>query len=489
LDGWKNHFRKFVPVSRKIVPKKRRTPSAGKNGPHICGITSKQINTMMELKNEQILCIGFPAWEGDYLKSTVQLASELAKNNHVLYVEYPFTWKDAIMGRFGKAKTPWRRILGKEQRLRKLQLENGAEISVLTLPPMLPVNFIGGELLYDTLMSLNAQKAYRAIQQAMHQLGFNRPVVVNAFNPFLGVFLARQFNEKALIYYCYDEISAAKWAGKHGPRLEKRFMQQADAVITSSQPLFLAKKTFSKRAFMVKNGVDFDLFHQAEADSQLPKTTVGYLGSLDERIDYDLLESTIISMPYRKFIFVGRINSPEAERLRFLPNVELVGSQPASSLPSWVQKFGVCMIPFLKNDLTAGIYPLKINEYFAAGKSVVTTDFGDLDDFRHLVAVANTPEQFVRALDNALDNNHSGGARERIAFAHGNAWSERAAEMGVAINLVIAENQLSCSADEYAWMPDNYNRSGAVSAAFFSVKNSVRNAEQAYQYATVLALS
>lgn len=43
---------------------------------------------------------------------------------------------------------------------------------------------------------------------------------------------------------------------------------------------------------------------------------------LDQRIDFDLLESIIISMRYRKFIFVGRINSPEAERLRYLPNVE-----------------------------------------------------------------------------------------------------------------------------------------------------------------------
>lgn len=444
----------------------------------------------MELRNEQILCIGFPAWEGEYLKSTVQLVSELAKNNQVLYVEYPFTWKDALMGRFGKAKTPWRRILGKEQRLRKLQLENGTEINVLTLPPMFPVNFLRGELLYDALMSVNAQKAFQAIQQAMNQIGFNRPVVINAFNPFLGVFLARQFNEKALIYYCYDEIGAAKWAGKHGARLERRFMQQADAVITSSQPLFQAKKPFAKRSFMVKNGVDFDLFNQAKTKHQLPSTTVGYLGSLDERIDFDLLESIIIRMPYRKFVFVGRINSPEAERLKYLTNVELVGSQPASSLPSWVQKFGVCMIPFLKNNLTAGIYPLKINEYFAAGKPVVTTDFGDLDDFRHLVAVANTTDEFVHALDKALDDSQSGdGEKQRVAFAHGNAWSSRASEMGIAINLVLAEKQLTFANGEMDWMPDNFNRAGAVSAGFFSRQKEVEFTSWANSFGPTLAFN
>jgi glycosyltransferase involved in cell wall biosynthesis len=284
----------------------------------------------------------------------------------------------------------------------------------------------------------------------------------------LGVFLARQFDEKALIYYCYDEISAAKWAGKHGPRLERRFMQQADAVITSSQPLFEAKKPCAKRIFIVKNGVDFNLFHQRNANLSLPPTTVGYLGSLDERIDYDLLESIIIRMPYRKFVFVGRINSPEAERLRHLGNVELVGSQPASSLPSWLQGFGVCMIPFLKNDLTAGIYPLKINEYFAAGKPVVTTDFGDIDDFRLLVSIADSVEDFVRALDNALEDN--GNEMRRVAFAHGNSWSRKASEMGIAINLILAEKQLSFAAGDMDWMPDNFNRAGAVSARFFNTK-------------------
>ncbi|MCU0345294.1 MAG: glycosyltransferase [Saprospiraceae bacterium] len=450
----------------------------------------------MELNNEQILCIGFPAWEGDYLKSTVQLVGELAKNNRVLYVEYPFTWKDAIMGKIGRAKTPWRRILGKEQRLRSLRLDNGAAINVLTLPPMLPVNFIGNEFLYDTMMGANAQTAYRAIQAAMSELGFHRPVVVNAFNPFLGVFLARQFNEKALIYYCYDEISAAKWAGKHGPRLEKRFMQQADAVITSSQPLFQAKKQYARRSFLVKNGVDFDLFNQpttvqrpTSTDQRQPSPVVGYLGSLDERIDYNLLESVITRMPHRKFLFVGRINSPEAEKLRRLPNVELAGSQPAASLPIWVQKFGVCIIPFLKNDLTAGIYPLKINEYFAAGKPVVTTSFGDLDDFRRLVTVADTPQAFVQAIEDALQGDRMGGDRHRMAFAHGNSWSKRAAEMGIAINVVLAENRLQLRAGENTWMPDNYNRWGEASAAFFHQKNNSRNTERNPDLAQLLAFS
>ncbi len=431
------------------------------------------------LRNEKILIIGFPAWEGDYLKSTVQLATELARENEVLYVEYPFTWKDVATGIIGKSKAPWRRVVGKEQRLRKLELANGASINVLTLPPMTPVNFISNEMMYDALMLGNAKRAFKAIRSAMQTLGIEKPVVINAFNPFLGVFLARQFDEKALIYYCYDEIGAAKWAGKHGARLEYRLMRQADAVVTTSQPLFESKMPNAHRSFLVKNGVDFDLFYQKSNDEQ-PTTnhqkrstnTIGYLGSLDERIDYDLLEYTISKLPHRQFCFVGRVNSPHAERLLKFPNVRIMGSQPASSLPGWVQQFDVCMIPFLKNELTAGIYPLKINEYFAAGKPVVATNFGDLRDFQHLIGIAETKEEYPVLLEYILTNNSSTLTSTRIAFARYNSWQHRAAELGRAITSVLLETRQMALHTTSTWMPDNFNRWCSVSESFFVNKRN-----------------
>jgi glycosyltransferase involved in cell wall biosynthesis len=452
---------------------------------------AKMLNS---IRNEKILIIGFPAWEGDYLKSTVQLASELARENEVLYVEYPFTWKDVATGMIGKGKAPWQRVIGKEQRLRQLELANGASINVLTLPPMVPVNFINNEMMYDALMLGNAKRAFKAIQSAMQSLGIEKPVVINAFNPFLGVFLARQFDEKALIYYCYDEIGAAKWAGKHGARLEYRLMRQADAVVTTSQPLFESKMPHAHRSFLVKNGVDFDLFHQEPTPGKEQRSvkTIGYLGSLDERIDFDLLEYTIAKLPHRQFCFVGRVNSPEAGRLLQFPNVKIMGSQPASSLPGWVQQFDACMIPFLKNELTAGIYPLKINEYFAAGKPVVATNFGDLRDFQHLIGIAETKEEYPVLLEYILSNNSSTLTSTRIAFARHNSWQHRAAELGRAINTVLLETRQTAMHTTSTWMPDNFNRWCTVSEPFFKNKHKElstqlrKKADEAYMLAATM---
>lgn len=422
------------------------------------------------LKKENILIIGFPAWDGDYTKSTVKLASELAKTNNVLYVEYPFTWSDVF-----KKNSPSSRILGLEKRLRTLPLPDGKSINVLTLPPMMPVNFIRNHDTYDLVMRQNAQKAHRCIQQNLDFLGMKNPVVINAFNPFLGVFLARRFQEKALIYYCYDEISAATWVQKHGTRLEKHFLRQADAVITSSATLLETKKRHNRHTYLVRNGADFELFHHAysEAKKESQSVRIGYIGSIDERLDYDLLEAVIAAKPTWTFQFTGRITHLEGQkRLSAFSNVVFTGSKAPGQLPDEIATFHACIIPFVKNELTSGIYPMKINEYFAAGKPVVTTDFGDMEEFRHLVFMADDAAEFISALEDAVSNKDDDAKNKRIKLARANSWQNRGIAMGNAIEYVIKhvamENTAKMDENLPTWMPDNYNRWGRGGAAAFS---------------------
>ena len=397
----------------------------------------KKQNTM--LKNEQIICIGLPTWEGEYMKSTVQLMTELAKDNDVLYVDYPFTMKDLAKGVFSNGKAPVARMLGIEHPLRVLKMENGRSVNVLTLPPVLPTNFIKHEGLYDAFSAIAGWQAKKAIKNAMRLLNFKKTVVINAFNPFLGVHLAGELSEKMLLYYCYDEINAAKWCGRHGGRLEAQLMAKADAVIFSSQPLMDAKKHLTKNPFLVKNGVNFELFSQAIYQPQevvdfhkgAYKKVVGYLGSIDERLDYQLLKNNIQNNPAHLFVFVGRVNDENGKNiLSQFSNVRLVGAQPPADLPKWVKLFDVCLIPFIKNELTAGIYPLKINEYLAAGKPVVTTNFSDLTDFNGVVKIADDEVSFQTALNDSLDLHTPELIHERILFAYENSWEKRASQLG-----------------------------------------------------------
>lgn len=388
-----------------------------------------------------IICHAFPAWEGNYVKSTVELMKAAAHQGHrVLYVDYAYTWTDFVKSLLGKGHASWRRMLGLQPRLRREGMGDTAPY-VLTLPPVLPANFLKNPRLHDAVNRWNSFFVGRHIRRATRSLDMDAPTVVNAFNPGFGTHLAGKLGEKRLVYYCYDEIGAANWAGRHGARLEQQLVQQCDAVIVSSEGLQQKQQARHDSVFVVKNGVDADLFFADIPADQLPEVPshqpgekiVGYLGSVDDRLDFDLLERLFRQFSDARFVFVGRVqNESVRARLVAFPNVFLAGAYPPAALPGWVARMDVCLIPFVKNEFTAGIYPLKINEYLAAGKPVVSTHFAPLGEFSGIATIADTPEIFEGGVGAALRESNQQEAdalpvkEQRRAFARQNSWAERA---------------------------------------------------------------
>jgi len=395
----------------------------------------------MMIKDQQIVCIGFPKWEGEYLKSTVQLMQELSRYNDVIYIDYNHTFLDVLRHLIRKKKIPLARIIGWKKRLQLISTNGKFGLYLLRLPCLFPINWINQNKVHDKISGINGLFSKVIIKRALKKIGFNRPIMINAFNPNLGLSLAGKFEEKLLVYYCYDEISAAPWIKKHGHRLEQKFLKIADLVITSSDTLQKDKSKYNANCWTVNNGVDFHLFGSKEVavipekKSTYYEKTIGYLGSIDHRLDYSLLESVISRLPHYRFVFVGRqLDRLGVQVLANLSNVELVGPKPAHELPSYIETFDVGLIPFVKNKLTAAIYPLKINEYLARGKAVVSTDFTNLSAFEDVIRVASNSSIFKKMLEEAATEFEPALANKRIEIAKQNSWKNRANEMGTILS-------------------------------------------------------
>ncbi|MEL6655720.1 MAG: hypothetical protein AAFP77_16800 [Bacteroidota bacterium] len=380
-----------------------------------------------------IICVGTPRWEGgDYLTSTVQLMSELARTARVLYVDYPFTYKDMWAAQRG---TPVDVLRGQAPALQTRTLPHGGQVQLLRLPPFLPANFFTNTWLYDQVLKFNARRARKAIQLALSKLGWaaEQPIVINAFNPALGNALAGQLNESLLVYYCYDEISAAPWIARHGARHEQQLLQTADCTVVSSQGLVRTKEASAKQLALVKNGVDLSIFKtssQGRPEDLPAGPIIGYIGSVDDRLDLELLCSVAKTFPETSVVFLGRIVSEDhANVLTEFPNVYLLGTRPKDRLGNYVNAFTVGLIPFVKNDLTAGIYPLKINEYFALGVPVVSTHFADLSDFRKYIRIGNQTDDFLAALEQVLSGDLPAEPELCQQFAAQNTWEGRAEQL------------------------------------------------------------
>ena len=368
-----------------------------------------------------IICHSFPAWDTPYVKSTVELMKRLSGQYRVIFVDYHYTWKDL----FSNPSACWKRLLGIQNRWRQINTRFGT-IEVYQSPPVLPINWVNQIWLFRLLAMVNAFLVKGTIHRVNKRVNPEDTVLVNAFNPVYGKLTHKAWQVSRTVYYCYDEISGTEWSGKWGARYEQEYLKMVDQVICSSSQLQRVKGVANPNCTHVPNGVDLTVFDEAPL-TKTKNQVIGYIGALDNRIDTALIHEMAKKLPGYEFQLVGPIKSSVLEKeLDSLPNVKLLGSKPQSDLPAYIAEMDLCIIPFVKNSLTAAIYPLKINEYLAMGKPVISTDFSDLSDFSGFVSIAESKEAFIQAIQRELKGNTRLRIQKRISFAKKNGWESRA---------------------------------------------------------------
>lgn len=377
------------------------------------------------LQGRNILCMSTPSWEGDYAKTIVEMMRILAKENKVLYVENPATWIDLFRALLKRDWYKVRFLLGSSPK--KIE-EDQCFVHVLNPGPVIPINFLPHNKMYARILRWNNKVVLRKVKHVLKKLKMDdRLIHINAFNPMLSVNTIGQFKEAVKVYYCYDEISASHYMRDHGTFLEPELLHQADLTIVTSQGLLENKKSEAKRIALVKNGVDFRLFAQGFREESPENITIGYIGSIDDRLDQDLLRYCMEAHPDWTWEFVGRIShAATGDFLKSMPNVVLRGAHASCDLPVFMPGYSAGIIPFVKNKFTRGIYPLKINEYLSAGLPVVLTDFGLLDEFRNIASISSSKEEFLTSLEQEVQQDTAEKRRERKAFAQNNSWKARA---------------------------------------------------------------
>lgn len=378
------------------------------------------------IKGRDIICHALPTWEGDYMKAVVQLMAQFAKYNRVLYVDYSRTYKDLLFNN----KSPHLDVQNPEL---KLSYAEGT-LHVLQTPNVFPTNWIQSKLIYSKLQTLEANKVARAINKAQRQLSFQNPILINAFNPQFGLPIIGRLGESISVYYCYDEINAAEWCKVHGGNAERQYMSKVDAVVVTSKSLRETKSKYSQNCHLVHNGVDFELFSTSTVISH--RTVIGYVGTIDDRIDYHLLEKLAFNNPDKELRLIGRIKSEKAMALaNKFANVTLTGSKQPQELAPEMARIDIGIIPFVRNSFTENIYPLKVNEYLAAEKPVVSTHFANLSDFSEVISIAGDHDGFINSIATALETDSTDKKKARSQFAKANSWENRAQEFSRIIQL------------------------------------------------------
>ncbi|MBI3324861.1 MAG: YdcF family protein [Candidatus Omnitrophica bacterium] len=296
---------------------------------------------------------------------------------------------------------------------------------------------------------VNRRLLLRALQRWMRVMAFHRPILWTFLPTPLTLDLMKELDPELTVYYCIDDLASSSPAARRISQSEPELFRHADLVFVTSQKLKKRAADYTDQVHFFPFGVDFEHYERVRRGADeipedlqaLPRPVVGYVGGLHRWIDQDLLASVAERMPHATFALIGPAQT-DLSRLARCPNVRLLGARPHHELPRYTKGFDVGIVPYRLSEYTAHVYPTKLNEYLAMGIPVIATDLPEIQRFNaahgDVVAVARDPNEFVKAIREALVDRSSESVTRRIDVARENSWTSRIAMMSALIERKLA---------------------------------------------------
>jgi glycosyltransferase involved in cell wall biosynthesis len=389
-----------------------------------------------------IILVGLQPYDSDIGSNSINIAEEFAKQNRVLYVNYPFDRKSFSLEKH----------LPNVQKRAKMMA--GETSNLVQVKPQLwnlypntlieSINGIPFTPLFRVFNYINNRRLANEIAKAANKLGFKDFILFNDSDMFRSYHLKNLLKPKCTVYYTRDNMMSVPYWFKHGHKLEPELMASSDLVCANSTYLAGIAAKDNKNSFYVGQGCDVTAF---DSDKVKEKPTdlepikgpiIGYIGALfTQRLDIKIIKLIASHNPDWNVVLIGPQDEDfKKSELHQISNVHFLGLKDGSVLPNYLNYFDVAINPQILNPVTIGNYPRKIDEYLAMGKPVVATETKAMSIFKDHTYLATSPEGYIPLIEKALKENSSELANERIKFARSHTWENSVKEIYKAIQIV-----------------------------------------------------
>ncbi|HAF59756.1 MAG TPA: glycosyltransferase family 1 protein [Clostridiales bacterium UBA9856] len=289
---------------------------------------------------------------------------------------------------------------------------------------------------YRWINRINQKMIARYIRKRMKEHGFTEPYLW-CYTP-TSCDLIHLIPNRGVIYDCVDRHSAYK--GMIDPvvvdAMEKDLATAADQVFCTAAGLYDTLRQYNENTELIPNGVDYELFSRAaespgKAAAEENKPVFGFVGMLQECIDYQCMEAVAQAFPEGELVLVGRsLPGVDLSSLRAYPNVRFMGLVPQAELPEIIAGFDVCLNLFKEGRLSKDVSPLKFYEYLATGKPIVSTrEPLQVMDYADVVYIAENREDFVVKCREALQERDPSKVKKRMEYGKACSWDKRVQQM------------------------------------------------------------
>lgn len=216
-------------------------------------------------------------------------------------------------------------------------------------------------------------------------------------------------------------------------KYEEKLFETADKFVVTND-IFGKKIPKGKDCISVSNGVDLTGFDHAISCLKKGKyrALVGFIGGIYDWVDLDLIKCAAETFPDVYFSLIGPTNrKSELEELKKIDNIEIVGPVSKEKIANYFASLDVGMVPFVSEKEYPRLMSVdsnKIYQYMYFGYPIITTSFPQTRSLKKLISVAESNEEFIDLLRNAIEIKGEKN-QERINYAKANTWEKKAKEI------------------------------------------------------------
>lgn len=368
-----------------------------------------------------IVCLATSQW--GVVRSVTEYTMEgFARANRVLIVEPFGSW--VTLARLARRQN---RTLQRKPRLEQV----GERMWVYRPPPIgLP-----GTTRLSLAADVNGWLLAQLLRAPLRELGFRNPVLWSQLFNVASLF--RHFPARLRIYECGDYDAALARNERHRRLVleqEAETCRAADIVFAVTEELAAPLRAYNPASYAVNCAADLAFFGRAldpgtpvpAPIAALPHPVIGYLGGLDPwKIDVDLIVRMAQTHPEWSIALVGYVwwgfdPAPFAA----CPNIHVLGPQDYEAFPAFLKGMDVCIMPFPLNEITRNGDALKLYEYLAGGRAVVSTPVPAARRLAEVVRIAETHAGFIAQVEAALAEPAEAQAN-RLAAIQPHSWDAR----------------------------------------------------------------
>ena len=250
-------------------------------------------------------------------------------------------------------------------------------------------------------------------------------------------------NSDYIVYHVYDLHSGMPGSSVTTELYEKKLIDRCDLLTVINQAIIdTFGESGKKKAKILGNGVDVDIFKlikttEPEDMRAIPSPRIGYAGTLNNKIDWEVIEYLAKKFPEWHWVFVGPDKSDKIsdqvqincyKRCLSFNNVHLLGGKKRLDVPNYVNNFDIGAICYRLEENGWSLFgsPLKLHEFLACGKPVVCSEMPSVYEFSDVIRISKTHDDWVRNIKNSLEfQDDLGDVERRIATARNNSWDSK----------------------------------------------------------------